>query len=291
VRSGRAWDILCRDAHSTVQSPSVFPKKERNRICNYSIIGRIVRNLCSLWARAKSFFAHKLKNLSVNRKRSFLPQNGKKYHRLSLRVCGIFWGSYWSFYRRLNVLELTRGQFQNDDIAIILGIWNLLARQGILIVVVVVVVVCCSNIIISSECEVFVMMKRKNNCVHSLDRFSYLLLLLLRLRAKIVSDVHYLDTFLVVRYNRTDPFCYILTLGSWVRTQRQRAKSKTINSDQVNRLNAIGFEWVLKQRTWDEYYELLLQYIKENGHANVPQIHIQTRSKTWVMGQNAASAC
>ena len=36
-------------------------------------------------------------------------------------------------------------------------------------------------------------------------------------------------------------------LGSWVNMQRKRAKSNDLNENQVNRLNAIGFEWVLKR--------------------------------------------
>ena len=41
-------------------------------------------------------------------------------------------------------------------------------------------------------------------------------------------------------------------LGTWVNTQRHRYKRNTINTDQVDRLNAIQFEWVIKKRKKQE---------------------------------------
>ena len=76
-----------------------------------------------------------------------------------------------------------------------------------------------------------------------------------------------------------------LKLGKWVKDQRHLYKNhrlgKTghraaITPERMERLNAIGFEWKLRDygpecRKWQNNYELLCEFQREHGHCRVPQ--------------------
>ena len=65
------------------------------------------------------------------------------------------------------------------------------------------------------------------------------------------------------------------SLAEWCNRIRQRYKGNeglSLNDAQINKLEAIGFQWSLKAspKSFHEWYEELVIYKKENGHCNVP---------------------
>lgn len=76
-------------------------------------------------------------------------------------------------------------------------------------------------------------------------------------------------------------------LGSWVGTQRRAYKQKRMRKDRVERLNAIDFVWVIRERAhretlqnklrWMCKFGELVEWHQENNHYRVP-INGETRS-------------
>jgi len=67
-------------------------------------------------------------------------------------------------------------------------------------------------------------------------------------------------------------------LGRWVEKQRANyiEKSPILTQDQIDKLNAIGFVWVLCPRVdWDERFEQVVQFKRENGHTRIPRYYNQ----------------
>ena len=72
------------------------------------------------------------------------------------------------------------------------------------------------------------------------------------------------------------PFQYVtedgFQLGQWVNTVRSRKKTGSLRTENAKQLEELpGWTWTPKADSWGRAYELLLQYIKENGDALVPQ--------------------
>ncbi len=59
-------------------------------------------------------------------------------------------------------------------------------------------------------------------------------------------------------------------IGSWVCTQRKEKRSSRMSLDRIQMLNEIEFTWDPAEEEWQDYYSKLKKYIKQNGHANVP---------------------
>ena len=78
-------------------------------------------------------------------------------------------------------------------------------------------------------------------------------------------------------------------LGRWVSTQRARYHRDELDDSQIRDLNAIGFEWRLKEwevpfaESWEEMYQNLLTYKEEHGNCNVPSL--TTKLGRWVSTQ------
>ena len=64
-------------------------------------------------------------------------------------------------------------------------------------------------------------------------------------------------------------------LATWANTQRlvyNKKKKGKLNIDQKDRLGGIGFKWELRKHVgWNERFEQLEEFTKENGHCRVPQ--------------------
>ena len=73
-------------------------------------------------------------------------------------------------------------------------------------------------------------------------------------------------------------------LGAWVNTQRGRKKQGIISADQVQRLEAIGFDWEPLNSSWNAMFNELLEYKAANGHVNIPQ-RPRTSLGVWVRHQ------
>ena len=72
-------------------------------------------------------------------------------------------------------------------------------------------------------------------------------------------------------------------LGSWVQTQRNNRKSEKLSEERIKLLDDVDFIWDPKEEEWQEKYQLLKQYIKEHGNANIPQRHPQLGK--WIHNQ------
>ena len=72
-------------------------------------------------------------------------------------------------------------------------------------------------------------------------------------------------------------------LGGWISTQRKTYKTGKISKERIQLLESVGFYWDLYQQEWEEMYQDLLQYKKENGDTNVPQR--QSKLGRWVSTQ------
>jgi superfamily II DNA or RNA helicase len=67
------------------------------------------------------------------------------------------------------------------------------------------------------------------------------------------------------------PSGYIINgieLGKWVRTQRSSRRPPT--KERRDKLNSVGFIWDLPTYEWELAYSKLLEFFKQNGHANAP---------------------
>mmetsp|Transcript_9326 Transcript_9326/g.22074 ORF Transcript_9326/g.22074 Transcript_9326/m.22074 type:complete len:252 (+) Transcript_9326:94-849(+) len=64
-------------------------------------------------------------------------------------------------------------------------------------------------------------------------------------------------------------------LGFWVKNQRQFYKKKILDGNRISLLSQIGFEFgrrdIPEKKTWEERFEDLLLFQKQNGHLMVPQ--------------------
>ena len=62
-------------------------------------------------------------------------------------------------------------------------------------------------------------------------------------------------------------------LGGWVNKQRHVKRQGKLSEERIKLLEKIGFIWEPLKQQWQDYYKELKQYIKDNGHALVPQSH------------------
>ena len=77
-------------------------------------------------------------------------------------------------------------------------------------------------------------------------------------------------------------------LGYWIGTQRGNYKSEKISSKKMVLLEKIGMVWNPFDTQWNEYYNLLVEYYKENGNSLVPLRYITKSRKqlgSWVSHQ------
>eukprot|EP00804_Cyclotella_cryptica_P008840 CCRYP_013062-RA/>CCRYP_013062-RA protein AED:0.06 eAED:0.06 QI:124/1/1/1/1/1/4/548/592 len=62
-------------------------------------------------------------------------------------------------------------------------------------------------------------------------------------------------------------------LGRWVNTQRYKNNTRSLNAAKKAKLDAIHFEWNLREpnRSWKKWLKELLAFKAHHGHVNVPQ--------------------
>jgi hypothetical protein len=63
-------------------------------------------------------------------------------------------------------------------------------------------------------------------------------------------------------------------LGQWVKNQRRDYKGKKLTPEKIAKLEELKFQWVLQDKphkTWEESYEQLEEFHRENGHTRVPR--------------------
>ena len=80
------------------------------------------------------------------------------------------------------------------------------------------------------------------------------------------------------------------TLGQWVSRQRNSYKSNQLSQEKINQLEQIGMVWSTEGLLWQEFYDLAIEYSKENGNLLVPQRYKTKDNKplgTWIYRQRA----
>jgi|1048.fasta_scaffold00127_3 superfamily II DNA or RNA helicase len=78
-------------------------------------------------------------------------------------------------------------------------------------------------------------------------------------------------------------------LGTWVANQKTKYKQGRLSADQISRLESVdsGWTWDLMETLWQDFFAELKEFVKVNGHANVPYKVNGEKSKLgeWVTGQ------
>mmetsp|Transcript_26549 Transcript_26549/g.48166 ORF Transcript_26549/g.48166 Transcript_26549/m.48166 type:complete len:885 (-) Transcript_26549:148-2802(-) len=92
------------------------------------------------------------------------------------------------------------------------------------------------------------------------------------------------------------------TLGKWCSKQREfyrllklGKKSQIMTQERIDKLNSIGFHWVIgrgkKCRNWDASFQEILKYKETYGHCNVPSQYTEDRAlATWAKMQRETFA-
>ncbi|XGZ09555.1 Helicase associated domain protein [Peribacillus sp. RS7] len=62
-------------------------------------------------------------------------------------------------------------------------------------------------------------------------------------------------------------------LAYWVSVQRKHFKSGKLEPDKISKLNELGFSWHPKMDSWDEKYQMLMEYKNQNGDCLVNKHH------------------
>ncbi|MDQ3843055.1 MAG: Helicase associated domain protein [Bacteroidota bacterium] len=65
-------------------------------------------------------------------------------------------------------------------------------------------------------------------------------------------------------------------LNCWCSYLRKRYKMGKLTEEQIEKLNAIGFEWDFLEARWEENFALLLAYKEKYGHCRVPKTKPET---------------
>ena len=104
---------------------------------------------------------------------------------------------------------------------------------------------------------------------------------------------------LAVEYYRTNgnllvPHNYLTendkSLGLWIGTQRKKYKSNQLSEKELSLLNKIGMVWYPSDSRWNEFYDLAVEYYKEEGNLLVPQRYKTKDNKplgSWLGRQRA----
>jgi len=77
-------------------------------------------------------------------------------------------------------------------------------------------------------------------------------------------------------------------LGTWIFNRRQDHKSGKLEAGRVAQLEALpGWTWDALQAAWEEAFAALTAFVKREGHARVPQGHLESEFNlgSWVNTQ------
>jgi len=76
-----------------------------------------------------------------------------------------------------------------------------------------------------------------------------------------------------------------INLGKWV--SRQREKKRTLSTEQIKKLEILGFIWDVKSESWDYNFDELKKFFQKEGHSDVPKRYKEKKLNlgTWVSTQ------
>jgi len=76
------------------------------------------------------------------------------------------------------------------------------------------------------------------------------------------------------------------SLGRWVANQRTARKINRLAREQIERLDALGFDWGRHASRWEEMFMALCSFRRKQGHCNVPAVYMAyPRLSKWVRQQ------
>jgi hypothetical protein len=75
-------------------------------------------------------------------------------------------------------------------------------------------------------------------------------------------------------------------LGDWTLRQRRNYKKGQISDKRIKLLDDLGFAWDFLEQEWQEKYQDLKQYIRENGNTLASARHPTLGN--WVVNQRPA---
>ena len=81
-----------------------------------------------------------------------------------------------------------------------------------------------------------------------------------------------------------------VNLGSWIGKQRQNYKDNKLSKEKIELLEKINMVWDPFDSQWNDFYNSLVNYYKENGNSNVPLRYITKEGKKlgyWVGTQRS----
>lgn len=79
-------------------------------------------------------------------------------------------------------------------------------------------------------------------------------------------------------------------LGKWIGRQRELYRAGRLNIDQIQRLEAIGMEWI-SPSSWERYYKVAEQYYKAHGDLEMQPDYVSSEGVwlgRWIAGQRLA---
>jgi superfamily II DNA or RNA helicase len=75
-------------------------------------------------------------------------------------------------------------------------------------------------------------------------------------------------------------------LAIWVRTQRTARRKGKLTPDKIEQLTALGIDWEVYEKNWNEMFDELVEYFKIQGNCSVPQgWAANPRLAVWMMVQ------
>jgi hypothetical protein len=74
-------------------------------------------------------------------------------------------------------------------------------------------------------------------------------------------------------------------LGNWVHKLREPVRKDRLGAHRLALLDALGFVWSAYDAQWDEMYDQLASYYKENGHTKIPTNHPNQKLYRWANTQ------
>jgi len=81
--------------------------------------------------------------------------------------------------------------------------------------------------------------------------------------------------------------CELLSLGLWLKKQRQKEKEGNLDFKQKHQLQEIGIVWNLKDQKWEDSFRLTMEFKEREGHCNIPRYHKEKGKNLgeWVSNQ------
>ncbi len=84
-----------------------------------------------------------------------------------------------------------------------------------------------------------------------------------------------------------------IKLGIWLRSQRRAYKeigTGKITEEQIELLNHLGMKWQIRDKIWNDYYQLLKEYQEKHGNIDVPRSYEKDGMKLgkWLSAQRQA---